>query len=125
VTAKLTAGIEYGEATREYFSEERCHILELSNSEANHDMSLARARVEAGVRTKLHRVVGTTERYVMLEGTGRLYIEGIEGQKVGPGDVVTIPPGMPQAIENTGSCDLVFLCICTPRFQWINYESLE
>jgi mannose-6-phosphate isomerase-like protein (cupin superfamily) len=109
----------------EYFTDERCFILELSNSSADPAVSVARARVEAGVTTKRHRVTGTAERYVILEGTGRAQIEGMDEQVVGVGDVVIIPPGVVQAISNTGECDLVFLCICTPRFEWDNYESLE
>ncbi len=109
----------------EYFTDERCYILELSNTAADPSVSIARARVEPGVATKLHRVAGTVERYIILEGRGRLRIDGLEGDEVGPGDTVTIPAGQPQSIENMGEGDLIFLCICTPRFQWSNYESLE
>jgi mannose-6-phosphate isomerase-like protein (cupin superfamily) len=38
---------------------------------------------------------------------------------------VNIPAGAEQNISNTGSTDLVLLCICTPRFEWARYESLE
>jgi len=109
----------------EYFTDERCHILELSNGPDDPAVSVARARVEPGVTTKRHRVAGTTERYVVLEGVGRVSIEGMDEREVGLGDVVVIPPGVIQAIANTGDQDLVFLCICTPRFEWSNYESLE
>jgi mannose-6-phosphate isomerase-like protein (cupin superfamily) len=44
---------------------------------------------------------------------------------VQPFDVVHIPAGVPQQICNTGSEDLVFLCICTPRFRMENYRELE
>jgi hypothetical protein len=56
--------------TTEYFSEERCHILELANSPADGAASVARARVTPGSTTAWHRVRGTVERYVILEGTG-------------------------------------------------------
>jgi mannose-6-phosphate isomerase-like protein (cupin superfamily) len=46
-------------------------------------------------------------------------------QEVGPGDVVVIPPGVPQRIANTGGADLVFLAICTPRFTPDAYEDIE
>lgn len=109
----------------EYLTEERCHILELSNSEADPDVSVARARVEPGVTTKLHRVAETAERYVVLSGQGEVHVEGLSQQAVASGDVVIIPPGVAQSIKNTGSDDLVFLCVCTPRFEWSNYRALE
>ena len=107
----------------EYFTEERCHILELSNSALDPDVSIARARVEPGVTTRTHRVAGTVERYVILEGQGQLHVDGLPEQTVMSGDVVVIPAGVAQAISNTGEADLVFLCICNPRFEWHNYES--
>ena len=118
-------GVHLFDAQREYFTDERCHILELINTPDDPGMSIARARVEPGVTTKRHRVAGTTERYVIVEGAGTVQIEGMEQQAVAAGDAVTIPPGVEQAIANTGDHDLVFLCICTPRFEWDNYEALE
>ncbi len=109
----------------EYWSDERCHILEFSNTSDDAEVSIARARVEPGVTTKRHRVRGTIERYLIMEGRGTVHIEGLADQNVSPGDVVLIPAGAIQAIANSGDCDLVFLCICTPRFEWDNYESLS
>lgn len=119
------AVIRFGDQSREYFTDERCHILELSNSADDPDLSIARARVEPGVTTKRHRIAGTVERYVIVEGSAQVRIEGLSEQTVGPGDVVLIPAGLTQSITNTGDNDLVFLCMCTPRFEWGNYESLE
>jgi mannose-6-phosphate isomerase-like protein (cupin superfamily) len=78
-----------------------------------------------GVPTKLHRLNGVTERYVILEGQGRVEVGKLAPEAVGPGDVVVIPPGTPQRITNAGGADLVFLAICTPRFTPAVYESLE
>ena len=119
------AAILSADESAEYFTEEQCHILELSNSEADEDASVARARVEPGVTTRKHRVAGTTERYVIQSGSGRVMVDGLPDTDVQPGDVVVIPPGAVQSVRNTGADDLVFLCICTPRFKWENYESLE
>lgn len=119
------AAILSADEAAEYFTEEQCHILELSNSDADEDASVARARVEPGVTTRKHRVVGTTERYVVQSGRGRVMVEGLPATDVQPGDVVVIPPGAVQSVRNTGEGDLVFLCICTPRFKWENYESLD
>jgi mannose-6-phosphate isomerase-like protein (cupin superfamily) len=117
--------IHVSDSAREFFTEERCHILELSNSPDDPGVSIARARVEPGVTTRKHRVTGTIERYIVLEGTGRVSLEGMVDQDVGAGDVVVIAANAVQSIANTGAVDLIFFCICTPRFEWGNYESLE
>jgi len=87
--------------------------------------SIARARVPPGVTTRWHRLAGTTERYVILEGTGRAHVGDREPRDVAAGDVVLIPAGCRQRITNTGAGDLVFLAICTPRFINDTYEELE
>jgi len=107
----------------EYPTAERCHILEMSNSPADPALSIARARVEPGVTTALHRVRDTAERYVILAGRGAVELQGGPPQPVEAGDVVLIPPGSDQRVCNTGPADLVFLALCTPRFRPGNYES--
>lgn len=109
----------------EYYTDERCHILELSNSSADEALSIARARVEPGVTTALHRVRGTAERYVILSGEGEVEVGSDAPTAVGVGDVVLIPPGVDQRISNTGDVDLVFLALCTPRFRSENYQDTE
>jgi mannose-6-phosphate isomerase-like protein (cupin superfamily) len=110
---------------QEYYTSERCHILELSNSSADEALSVARARVEPDVTTEWHSVDETDERYVILEGTGDVELEGQPPQRVGAGDVVLIPGGLQQRITNTGDSDLVFLALCTPRFRPEKYRSHE
>jgi mannose-6-phosphate isomerase-like protein (cupin superfamily) len=105
----------------EYATDERCFILELSNSGADEALSVARARVEPGVTTAWHRVEGTAERYVILDGAGQVEVEGMGIEQVRPSDVVIIPPGARQRITNTGGGDLVFLALCTPRFRLSRY----
>ena len=109
----------------EYFTPEGCHILEMSNSAADESLSIARARVEPGMTTAWHRVRDTAERYVILEGTGEVELEGRRPESVGPGDVVLIPPGLGQRITNASDEDLVLLALCTPRFRGANYETAE
>lgn len=108
----------------EIHTEERCYILELSNSADDPDLSIARARVEPGVTTRWHRVVDTVERYVILDGTGRMEIGDLPPQEVQAGDVVLIPASCRQRIANIGPGDLVFLAICTPRFRPEAYEEV-
>jgi mannose-6-phosphate isomerase-like protein (cupin superfamily) len=109
----------------EFYTQERCHILEMSNSTADEALSIARARVEPGVTTAWHRVRDTAERYVILEGVGEVELRGRAPERVGAGDVVLIPPGHEQRISNTGNTDLVFFALCTPRFRQANYEHTE
>lgn len=110
---------------QEFFTPEQCYIIELSNSDDDPAVSIARARVAPGVITRCHRLRGATERYVILEGQGRVEVGNLLPQDVGPGDVVLIPPFCRQRIANTGQGDLIFLVICSPRFTNAAYEDLE
>lgn len=109
--------------TQEYYFEERCHILEIMNSPNAPQLSIARARVEAGVSTVLH-TVDRTEVYYILRGSGVATI-GNREFPVGTGEALYIAPGTPQRITNHGSEDLIFLAICTPRFTPQAYQSAE
>ena len=86
----------------EFFTAEGCFIVELSNSPDDPALSIARARVAPGVTTRWHRVRDTAERYVIL----------------------LIPPSCRQRIANIGASDLVFLAICSPRFNQDAYEQI-
>lgn len=121
----MKAAVLAVDESREKLTEEQCHILELSNSGDDEAVSIARARVAAGVTTRWHRLDGIAERYVILEGLGLAEVGDLPSQLVGPGDVVIIPPGARQRIHNTGTRDLVFLAICTPRFRWEAYEDID
>ena len=108
--------------SEEYWFREGCFILELSNSAEDPEASIARARVPAGGTTRWHRLAGTTERYVILEGRGRIEVGERAPREVGIGDVVIIPCAERQRIANVGDGDLVFLAICTPRFVPEHYQ---
>ncbi len=108
-----------------FFKSEGCYITELSNSEADPDLSIAKARVTPGVTTAWHRLNNTTERYCILSGVGRVEVGDDVPKDVSVGDVVIIPPMQRQRITNVGSEDLIFLALCTPRFQFENYENLD
>lgn len=113
------------DATAEYFFKEGCHILELANSPHDAAVSIARARVERGVSTRWHCLRGIVERYVVLEGQGRVEVGELPPATVAAGDVVFIPAGCRQRISNTGKEGLVFMAICSPRFQPQAYVDLE
>ncbi len=118
--------IKYLDLSEEFYIDEGCYIVEVSNSDDDPNLSIARVRVEPGVTTRLHHLKNTIERYAMLEGEGVVDVGAMLQQKLNVGDVVLIPPACPQKITNVGDTDLIFLAICTPRFKPEKYkEELE
>ena len=120
---RMSTGVRRPDESREFFTDERCHILELSGRVDDPRLSIARARVEAGVTTQLH-VLDIDERYLVVAGRGVVEAGGRE-ESVGPGDVVLIPAGVPQRIRNSGDEDLVFYCLCTPAWTPETYRALD
>ena len=100
------------------------HITERLNDPAVPDVSLAQSRVEPGVTTELHKLT-VAEWYVIGSGRGLMEVGDDPAFEVAPGDSVEIPAGVPQRITNTGDEDLVFQCICIPRFTPDAYTALE
>jgi len=109
----------------EFYTAEKCYITELSNTPDDPEVSIARARVESGVTTRWHRLKGITERYFIISGKGLVDIGELPPQEVTTGDIVFIPPMCRQRITNSGTDDLVFLAICSPRFVQDAYEDIE
>jgi len=110
---------------KEFYTEERCHILELQNISDDRSQSIARARIEVGVTTAWHRLNETVESFYILSGMGVIEIGEEVQYKIKPGDTVRVPPNTAQRITNTGDSDLIFLCFCTPAFNAESYVSLE
>ena len=109
----------------EFYTREGCFIAELSNAPDDPAASIARVRVAPGVTTRWHRLIGTLERYVILEGEGLVEVGKLSPQAVSAGDVVLIPPSCRQRITNNGQSDLLFLAVRTPRFTDAAYEDIE
>lgn len=78
--------------------------------------SLAEARVAPGIVTEAHYHRLTEEIYYVLEGRGRMTIDG-HSREVGPGDAIAIPPGAVHQIENLCETMLTFLCCCAPPYE--------
>jgi mannose-6-phosphate isomerase-like protein (cupin superfamily) len=108
----------------EFPTRERCFIRELVNEADVPGASLAACRVEPGVTTELHRL-SVAEWYLVRRGSGLMEVAGETPFEVGPGDVVPVPAGASQRICNTGREDLLFDCLCVPRFTPDCYEALE
>jgi len=121
----MKASINHYNPQDEFFIDEGCHIIELSNSSEDADVSIAQARVEPGVTTRWHRLTDTIERYVIISGSGLVEVDQLAPTEVNPGDVVLIPALSQQRIRNTGIQDLVFLAICSPRFSSTCYEDMD
>jgi len=84
--------------------------------------SLAHAKVLPGQVTKPHRLK-SSEVYYIITGQGLMHIDE-EACEVGPECAVYIPPNSTQFIENTGSSDLLFLCIVDPAWRKTDEEVL-
>ena len=110
---------------KEFYTDEKCYVTELSNTPDDPDVSIARARVELGVTTRWHRLKGITERYFIVSGRGLVEVGELPPREVTAGDVVLIPPMCRQRITNIGAEDLIFLAICAPRYTQDAYENLE
>lgn len=121
----MRARVIHPQPENEYWLWEGCHILELVNHPEDPEVSIARARVEAGGATEWHSLIDVTERYLIVQGEGIVEVAGMDPTSVGPGDVVCIPAQTAQRIINVGDADLVFYAICSPRFVARCYRSLD
>jgi mannose-6-phosphate isomerase-like protein (cupin superfamily) len=77
--------------------------------------SLAEATLEPDEATQRHYHARTEEIYFILEGSGRMEVDG-DARTVRPGDAVLIPPGARHRLENTGGSELRILCCCAPPY---------
>lgn len=88
-------------------------ILDRTNAPVQ-NQSLAEATVPLGAATQLHFHKLSEEFYFMLEGTGKMTVNG-ETREVGPGDAILIPAGAWHTIRASISA-LRFLCCCAPPY---------
>lgn len=86
--------------------------------------SVAHAIVPAGESTLPHLLKNSMELYYILEGHGEMHI-GTRSAMVHTGQIVLVPKGRSQYIRNTGSGDLVFLCIVSPKWQAADQELVK
>ncbi len=116
--------IPANEGTSEVWTDERCYVREILNDPRVPKVSLAECRVEPGVTTALHRL-SVDEWYLIGAGKGLMQVGDERPFPVGAGDTVAIPAGTAQRITNRGTTDLLFQCLCLPRFTPDTYEALE
>ena len=75
--------------------------------------SLAHATVLPGERSERHVLHQSLEIYYLLQGTGTAYVDGT-AYPMRADDLLLIPAGAEQWIENTGADELRFLCLVAP-----------
>ncbi len=79
------------------------------------NQSLAEAKVAPGDSTRAHFHRRSEEIYYILHGHGLVTLAD-ETVEVMAGMAITIAPGTPHYVENTGKVDLVFLCCSSPAY---------
>ncbi len=87
-------------------------ILDRTNAPVE-KQSLAEATVPVGKPTARHYHKLSEEFYFILEGAGKMEIDG-ETREVGPGDAILIPRHAWHQITATQT--LRFLCCCAPPY---------
>jgi mannose-6-phosphate isomerase-like protein (cupin superfamily) len=102
----------------EFIAGDNCVLREILHPDSE-DLklrySLAHATVKPGQTTWKHRLK-TSEVYYIMQGEGMMHIDD-ETALVRSGSTVYIPPRAMQCITNSGSVDLVFLCIVDPAWR--------
>ena len=78
------------------------------------NQSLAEATLAPGQSTQRHYHARSEEIYLVLDGGGRLEVDG-ETRTVGPGDAVLIPPGSWHELAAADS-GASLLCCCVPPY---------
>jgi len=96
-------------------SSEIRELLHPNNSSAV-NQSLAEASISSGQTTAAHFHKTTEEIYYILEGSGKMFLDG-RTFAVTRGDSILIKPGQTHCIENTGDEELRLLCCCSPAYQ--------
>ncbi len=90
-----------------------CELLHPDKDGLNIGYSIAYAVLKPKCSSQRHRLRESSEVYFILEGDGLMHIDD-ESAAVRQGQAIFIPPLSWQFIENTGTDDLLILCIVNP-----------
>ena len=96
-------------------------ILHPKNDLIELGYSLAHGSLPARQSSLPHCLAGQSEVYLFLRGQGRMVI-GDEERNISGGDVVHVPVGARQYVENQEDEPLEFFCIVSPP--WIEEDDL-
>ncbi|QSZ67438.1 cupin domain-containing protein [Methanofollis aquaemaris] len=98
---------------------DRTHLREIlhpkNEPECKNRCSLAHAFLGPGEASLPHRLKTSSETYYILSGEGLMHIDD-ESAPVCAGQVIYIPAGAVQSIENTGEDDLVIFAVVDPAW---------
>ena len=78
--------------------------------------SLAQASLVPGASSYPHILQKQSELYIFLRGEAKVFV-GQETAHAKAGDIVWVPAGVKQHVQNIGETDLVFFCIVDPPWQ--------
>jgi mannose-6-phosphate isomerase-like protein (cupin superfamily) len=92
-----------------------------TGDEPHPNHSLARIVIPPGSSSSAHYHQVSQETYYILEGEGRMEVDG-ERTTLHPGQACLIEPGEVHQIGNQGVTDLVFIAVCVPA--WIPEDSI-
>ena len=87
-------------------------FLSPSNSSLER-LSIARITIPPHNSVEKHYHLETEEVYQIIGGEGTMLLDEAT-RKVGPGEVVPIPPGSWHSIDNQSDQDLVMIVTCSP-----------
>jgi len=80
------------------------------------DYSLAEARLPPGKASYPHILQQQSELYLFVQGQALVHV-GEEECVAQAGEIVLVPAGALQYVENTGAEELVFYCIVNPPWK--------
>ena len=100
---------------KKFSANDGCNIQELlhpTNDPVDIPYSIAIASIQTGKRSYKHRLE-QSEVYFILSGSGVMHVDN-EEKALQQDDVVLIPAGSVQWLENTGEGEIKFMAIVSP-----------
>ncbi|HMA83865.1 MAG TPA: cupin domain-containing protein [Candidatus Thermoplasmatota archaeon] len=87
-----------------------------SKNDPNLPYSLAHAELDPKKKSTPHKLIQSTETYIITHGSGEITIDG-KTKSIHAGSVIVVEPNKEQSIQNTGSSTLLFYCIVSPPWE--------
>ena len=91
-------------------------ILHPKNEPLAIPYSLAYGSLAVGGRSLKHKLEKSEEVFIILEGMAKAVVAGTE-QNLSKGDVLLVPAGAEQHLENIGNVPVQFLCVVSPPWK--------
>lgn len=111
--------IRDAEMCEHFTSGDGCDLAEVlhpANIKLPYDsFSVSHAKIYPNKKSLPHKLTKSTELYFIIDGAGKIFLDG-EEEPLKRGRFVVIPPGTEQYVVNDGDAPLEFLCIVTPKW---------